>query len=72
MDKIKELYQGGQREFNADNGVYGDTAPGELKWLYLEWKNSNGEEQDQTVWEDKSWDKITLPDDVKFDWVRIN
>jgi hypothetical protein len=58
---IGDMYSKGKRDFNADNNVYGDTLPGQIKWLYVKWTD-HGETKDKTVWEDKSWDKIWLPD----------
>jgi hypothetical protein len=39
--KVSQQYANKQREFWANNGDYGDPAPGERKYLYIVW-NSNG------------------------------
>lgn len=61
------MYKKGTREFNADNNVFGDTAPGQTKWLHVKWSH-NSDVQEKTVWEDKSWDKINLPENCYVKW----
>ena len=38
---LSQRYIGGQKQFQADNNIWGDPAPGERKYLYAFWKNSN-------------------------------
>jgi len=35
--KVQQQYNNGQRHFVANNGDYGDPAPGERKYLYIVW-----------------------------------
>ncbi|WP_408953689.1 hypothetical protein [Lysobacter sp. Hz 25] len=35
--KVTQQYANGQRKFIANNGDYGDPAPGERKYLYIVW-----------------------------------
>lgn len=38
--KVRQQYAAGQRRFIANNGDYGDPAPGERKYLYVIWNGS--------------------------------
>ncbi|KWS02868.1 hypothetical protein AZ78_0414 [Lysobacter capsici AZ78] len=38
--KVTQQYANKQREFFANNGDYGDPAPGERKYLYIVWNNN--------------------------------
>jgi hypothetical protein len=49
--KVTQQYANKQRKFVANNGDYGDPAPGERKYLYIVW-NNNGATDSGVVGED--------------------